>query len=76
MNTSLFVGLCEDMGLDVEFGEMIISVYSPKNEEVADISETIRGLYRVNAWGVSDKDALKIVEYVTEYALTPIEERE
>lgn len=76
MNTSLFVGLCEDAGLNVEFGEMIISVYGPKNEEVAGISETTPGLYRVNAWGASNKDALKIVEYVTEYALTPIEERE
>ena len=76
MNTSLFVGLCEDAGLNVEIRSGITHVYGDLNECLADISEVRTGDYHINRWNASEKYTKLISEFVPEYSLTPIEERE
>lgn len=71
MNTSLFVGLCEDAGLNVEFRGGKAYVY----ERLADISEARVGDYYIDLWGASEEYTKLISEVVPQYALTPIEER-
>lgn len=76
MNTSLFVGLCEDAGLKVENRGGITYVYGDLNECLADISETRVGDYCIDLWNASMEFTELISEIVPEYALTPIERRE
>lgn len=76
MNISLFVGLCEDAGLNVEFRGGITYVYGDLNECLADISEARVGDYYIDLWCASKEYTELISEVVPKYALTPIEERE
>lgn len=76
MNTSLFVGLCEDAGLEVDFDEGATYVYAHGGVLVATINESIHALYQINTYEVSREGAIKASEIVVPYALTPIEERE
>lgn len=76
MNTSLFVGLCEDAGLNVKFQSGITYVYGDLNECLADISEARTGDYYIDLWNISKEHTELISEVVPKYALTPIEERE
>nr|DAW15455.1 MAG TPA: hypothetical protein [Caudoviricetes sp.] len=76
MNISLFVGLCEDAGLNVEFRGGITYIYGDLNEHLADISEARTGDYYIDLWNISKEYTELISEIVPEYSLTPIEERE
>ena len=76
MNTSLFVGLCEDAGLEVDFEEGVTYVYAFGGALVAAINESVHALYRINTYEASRGDAIKLSEIVVSYALTPVEERE
>lgn len=76
MNTSLFVGLCYDAGLNVEFRSGITYVYGDLNEYIADISEARVGDYYIDLWNISKEHTELISEVVPKYAFTPIEERE
>lgn len=76
MNTSLFVGLCEDAGFDVDIRRELIYVHAPNGTLVATVDEAARALFWVDTHGVDEDQAAKITEIVTPYALTPIEERE
>lgn len=76
MNTSLFVGLCEDAGLNVEFRSGITYVYGDLNECLADISEARVGDYYIDLWNATEEYTKLISEVVPKYALTPVEERE
>lgn len=76
MNTSLFVGLCYDVGLDVDFRRELIYVYAPNGALVAMVDEAARALFWIDTYGVSEDQAVEITETVAPYALTPIEERE
>ena len=76
MNTSLFVGLCHDAGLNVEFRHGIAHVYGDPNECLADISEARVGDYHIDLWNTPEEYTELISEVVPKYALTPIEERE
>ena len=76
MNTSLFVGLCRDAGLNVEFRSGITYVYGDLNECLADISEARVGDYYIDLWDTSKEYTELISEVVPKYALTPIKERE
>ena len=76
MNTSLFVGLCYDAGLNVEFRGGITYVYGDLNECLADISEARTGDYYIDLWDTPEEYTELISEVVPKYALTPIEERE
>lgn len=75
MNTSLFVGLCRDAGLNVEFRSGITYVYGDLNECLANISEARTGDYYINLWNAPEEYTKLISEVVPKYALTPIEER-
>ena len=75
MNTNLFVGLCEDAGLNVEFRSGITYVYGDLNECLADISEARVGDYHIDLWNTPEEYTELISEVVSKYALTPIEER-
>ena len=76
MNTSLFVGLCEDADLHVDFRSGITYIYNDLNECLADVSEARMGDYFIDLWNASEEHIEVISETVPEYALTPIEERE
>lgn len=76
MNTSLFVGLCYDAGLEVDFRRELIYVHAPNGTLVAAVDEAARALFWIDTYGVSEDQAAGIAEIVTPYALTPIEERE
>lgn len=76
MNTSLFAGLCYDVGLNVEFRGDIIYVYDDLDECLADISEVRVGDYYIGLWNTPEEYTELISELVPKYALTPIEERE
>lgn len=76
MNTSLFLGLCEDAGLKVEFRGGITYIYDDFNECLADISEARTGDYYIDLWNASEEYTKLISEAVPAYALTPIKERE
>lgn len=76
MNTSLFVGLCEDAGLNVEFRSGTAHVYGDRNERLADISEARTGDYYIDRRNAPEEYTKLISEVVPKYALTPIEERE
>lgn len=76
MNTSLFVGLCEDAGFEVDFRRELIYVHASNGTLVATVDEAARALFWVDTYGVSEDKAVKIGEIVIPYALTPIEERE
>ena len=76
MNISLFVGLCYDAGLNVEFRSGITYVYGGLNECLADISEARAGDYYIDLWNASEEYTELISEVVPTYALTPIGERE
>ncbi len=76
MNTSLFVGLCYDAGLNVEFRGGTTYVYGDLNECIADTSEERVGDYYIDLWDTPEEYTELISEIVPKYALTPIEERE
>lgn len=76
MNTSLFLGLCEDAELNVEFKNGITYVYGDLNEHIADISEDREGDYYIDLWNISMEHTKLISEIVPKYSLTPIEDRE
>lgn len=76
MNTSLFVGLCEDAGFEVDFRRELVYVHGPNGALVATVDEAARALFWIDTYGVSEDQAAKVAEIVTPYALTPIEERE
>lgn len=76
MNTSLFVGLCEDAGLGVKFDCDEVLVDDLNGNNVAIIDEQVRALYSIDTYGASREQAVKVGEIVVPYALTPIEERE
>lgn len=76
MNTSLFVGLCEDAGLNVELRNGITYVFGDLNECLADVSEARVGDYYIDLWNASMEHTKLISEVVPEYSLTPIEDRE
>lgn len=76
MNTSLFVGLCEDAGLNVEVGSGITYVFGDLNERLADVSEARVGDYYIDLWNAPIEYTKLISEIVPKYSLTPIEERE
>lgn len=76
MNTSLFVGLCEDAGLDIESIGGVTRVTDEDGIPISEIYETVHGRYWIDT-SVLPRDIIAgIAEAVTEYALTPIEERE
>lgn len=76
MNTSLFVGLCKDAGLDIEFVGGVTRVTDGDGIPTAEIYETVHGRYWIDT-SVLPRDIITgIAEAVTAYALTPIEERE
>lgn len=76
MNTSLFVGLCEDAGLRVGFKGGITYVYGDTSEYLADVSEVHAGDYYIDLWDAPVEYTELISEIVPKYSLTPIEERE
>lgn len=76
MNTSLFVGLCEDAGLEVEFNGSLTEVLTHKHTPVAVINEKADSLYWIDTYGTDRAQAAALSEIATAYALTPIEERE
>ena len=76
MNTSLFVGLCEDAGFRVKFSGGITHVCDTLGGCFADISEARVGDYHINQRGTLEERDKLISEIVPEYALTPIEGRE
>lgn len=76
MNTSLFVGLCEDAGFEVDFRGELIYVHASNGALVATVDESASALFWVDTYGVNEDQAVKIGEIVIPYALTPIEERE
>lgn len=76
MNTSLFVGLCENAGLEVDFRRELAYVYAPDNALVATVDEAARALFWIDTYGMDEEQAIKTIEIVTSYALTPVEERE
>ena len=76
MNTSLFVGLCEDAGFEVEFNGSLIEVSTHKHTPVAVINEKADSLYWIDTHGTDREQAAALSETVIAYALTPIEERE
>jgi len=76
MNTSLFVGLCEEAGLEVEFNGSLTEVSTYKHTPVAVINEKADSLYWIDTYGTNREQAAVLSEIVVAYALTPIEERE
>lgn len=76
MNTSLFVGLCEDANLEVEFNNNLTTVTTPAGTLLATINEDAVALYWIDTYGANKEQAIKVSEIVVPYALTPIEERE
>lgn len=76
MNTSLFVGLCYDAGLSVEFKEAMTVVLSGEYSVIAKVGERFSGDYYIDTWGEADDHVRFVSSIVPEYALTPIEERE
>lgn len=76
MNTSLFIGLCEDAGFEVEFNGSLIEVSTHKHTPVAVINEKADSLYWIDTYGTDRAQAAALSEIVVAYALTPIEERE
>ena len=76
MNTSLFVGLCYDAGLSVEFKEAMTVVLSGEDSVIAEVSERFSGDYYIDTWGESDDYTRFVSDAVPQYALTSIEGRE
>ena len=76
MNTSLFVGLCEDAGFEVDFRRELIYVHASNGTLIATVDEAARALFRIDTYGIGREDAIAVTEIVVAYALTPIEERE
>lgn len=76
MNTSLFVGLCEDAGLEVDFRRELIYVHAPNDTLIATVDEAARALFWIDTYGIGQEDAIAVAEIIVPYALTPIEERE
>lgn len=76
MNTSLFVGLCEDAGLEVDFVGGLSRITDADGAHIAEVSETIDGRYWIDT-NMLPRDAIpSIAKSVTKYAFTPIKERE
>ena len=76
MNTSLFVGLCYDAGLSVEFKEAITAILSDEDSVIAAVGERFSGAYCIDTWGETDDHTRFVSSVIPEYALTSIEERE
>lgn len=75
MNTSLFVGLCYDAGLSVEFNKAMTVILSGKDSVIAEVGERFSGDYYIDTRGEADDHIRFVSNVVPEYALTPIEER-
>lgn len=76
MNTSLFVGLCYDAGLSVDFKKATTVISSSKDSVIAEVGERFSGDYYIDTWGEANGHIRFVSNVVPEYALTPIEERE
>lgn len=76
MNTSLFVGLCYDAGLEVDFRGELIYIHAPNGTLIATVDEAARALFWIDTYGIGQEDAIAVTEIIVPYALTPIEERE
>lgn len=76
MNTSLFVGLCYDAGLNVELNGTQAEISTHDRIKVATIDERADSLYWVDTYDMSREQAAALSELVPKYALTPIKERE
>nr|DAN20822.1 MAG TPA: hypothetical protein [Caudoviricetes sp.] len=76
MNTSLFVGLCEDAGIEVKFLRELIYIHAFNGTLVATVDEAARARFWIDTYKVGEDCAAKVTEIVVPYALTPIEERE
>ena len=76
MNTSLFVGLCEDAGFNVKFRNGLALVEVTQGVPVATISETEPASLSIGTYNIRRNSSEALIEAVTSYALTPIEERE
>lgn len=75
MNTSLFVGLCEDAGFNVKFRDGLALVEVIRGVPIATISETEPARLSIGTYNIRRSSSEALVEAVTSYALTPIEER-
>lgn len=76
MNTSLFFGLCEDAGFEVDPRRELIYVHASDGALVATVDEAARALFWIDTYGIGQEDAIAVTGIVVPYALTPIEERE
>nr|DAK25905.1 MAG TPA: hypothetical protein [Caudoviricetes sp.] len=76
MNTSLFVGLCEDAGFNVKFRGELALVEVAKGVPVATVSETEPASFSIGTYNVRRHASEVLAEVVMAYALTPIKERE
>lgn len=76
MNTSLFVGLCEDAGFNVKFRGELALVEVARGLPVATISETEPAGFSIGTYNIRRSASEVLAEAVIAYALTPIEERE
>lgn len=76
MNTSLFVGLCEDAGLNVEFNNNLTTVTTFAGTPLTTINEDAEALYWIDTYGANKEQAIKVSDIAIPYALTPIEGRE
>lgn len=76
MNTSLFVGLCEDAGFNVKFRGELALVEVARGVPVATISESEPASSSIGTYNIRRNASEAIAEAVTAYALTPIKERE
>lgn len=72
MNTSLFVGLCEDAGFEVDLRRELIYVHAPNGILVATVDEAARALFWIDTYGVDEDRAVKIAEIVTPLSLIHI----
>lgn len=76
MNTSLFVGLCEDAGFNVRFRGELALIEMARGVPAATISETEPASFSISTYNIERHASEVLAEVVTAYALTPIEERE
>lgn len=76
MNTSLFVGLCEDAGLDVDVRLNKIYIDTPSGDNIAEVNEIESCLFWIDTYPLDRDVAVEVIEAISAYACTPIEERE
>ena len=76
MNTSLFVGLCVDAGFNVKFRDNMTFVEVTRGVPAATVSEAEPASLSIGTYNIRRSSSEALIEAVTSYALTPIEERE